>query len=120
MKIAILKGYDLEYDSDYNSYSRRVAESITDWAEVTQEEYQSLQYYLKQVDPKLTMIIERIPNERIPQLVQDCLKKAKQVELERQRYQAELEKRKAAQKAKKMEKERLKFLALKEKYENLS
>ena len=120
MKIAIVKGMEFSYDMDYNSYEKKIAESITDWAEVTLEEYQNLSYYLSCVSPKLNIIIERVDNARIPDLIKDCLTKAKSVAEERKKLQATYEKKKLEKSKKKSEKERQKFLALKKKYENQS
>ena len=120
MKIAIVKGTPFEYSNDYDSYNKIIATSITDWYEVNEEELKSLQYYLSQVYPKSNIIIERVNNAGIPDLIKDCLTKAKSVAAERKKLQADYEKKKLEKSKKKSEKERQKFLALKEKYENIS
>ena len=77
MKIAIIKNRDV---TSYDGYETKIADSITDWHEVTEEEYKTLQWWLKRTYPTYCLIVERVHNSIIPQLIVDCLKEATKAE----------------------------------------
>lgn len=113
-KIAIIRveGRYTHYD-DYDS----VIESISDWADVSNEEVKLLRRWLD----SNYRVLEFVPTERIPLLVKECL------ELSRKKEEAEIAKKAAAakkqlerdlkKKAKAEEQERLLLEELKRKYE---
>lgn len=97
-----------------------IVQSISDWAEVSDEEYTLLRRYL----PSDTYILEFTPVEEIPLLVKDFLKKAeaeKEAELARKKAAAKKKReRDLKKKAKTEEQERLLLEELKRKYEDYS
>jgi len=87
--IAIIRGRELH---DYESYSM-IIESITDWSEVSDEDYQILKQH--QYNGGDFTIIERIDSEEfISKTVEDYLKKARKLEAARLKKIKEKEKNK--------------------------
>ena len=115
-KIAIIQyNYQDFYNDDFYS-SKAVVESITDWTEVTDEEYKILKNGMRHVNGKYYAVIERPENE--PQFVKETVKSYldKIKKLEKARVDAQKRHEAKAQEAKE-KRERKQFEKLKAKFE---
>lgn len=104
-KIAIILGRDFQFDDgDYNTMTTRIAESVTDWVEVTDEEYELLKKAQNYDYHARFTLIERPKDELayIKKTVADYLKWAQKIEDQRL---AEKKKAEEASLARKMKKE---------------
>ena len=112
-KIAIIKTGSIPYYEDQSL----VSQSISDWAEVTEEQFNILCRY---VHTKELTIFEFFPTEKIPFLVEEFMDLAKKEDEERikQKEKAEKEKQeRALKKQAKTEKQQRELLAqLQEKF----
>ena len=92
-KIAIVK---TGYGGTYNAYTK-VIESITDWKEVTEEDFNLLSRYASRKD---MVVLEFFATEKIPSLIEEFVVIAKkdEAELDKQKALAEKARRERAMK----------------------
>jgi hypothetical protein len=122
--IAIIK-----WNDDLNNYEfeNKIIHSITDWSVVTNEEYDLLNIWLRNLKlPYNTYysIIERvdrlyIPEEfdNVPNLINECKKESEKFKKKQERIKKEEEKEKEKRRLAKEAREKKKFEELKKKFE---
>lgn len=97
--------------NDYIGYedSHTVIRSITDWTEVTREEWVALRAWVgrvKPIDGEYFHVIQKVPVDRMPSLISECLSEAKKFQ-EQQAKEKEERERKRKERAKEREKKKL-------------
>lgn len=117
--IAIIKPYHIERYDDYSV----LVESITDWSEVTDEEYALLCNWSNKYDYTVITRLDKQP-DFLPKTISAALKEAKkeQEELEKKKQEEQKLKleRELKRKARNEKKERELLEALQEKYKQVS
>ena len=100
-----------------------IAKSITDWKEVSDEEFTLLQRWINHVSKgtdDVMYILTRIPNDTIPSRIEDCKKAAVDFELKLEKERKDREQKKKERETKKKVKteaeQRKQFEELKEKF----
>lgn len=100
-----------------------IAKSITDWKEVTDEEFTLLQRWINhgiKNSDDVRYILTRYPNDNIPSCIEDCKKAAADLELKLAQERKDRERKKKEKEAKKKLKteaeQRKQFEKLKEKF----
>lgn len=97
--------------NEYFGYedSHTIIRSITDWTEVTREEWVALQAWvdtIKPIEGTFFQVIQKVPVDRMPSLISECLAEAKKF-AEKQAKEKEERERKRKERALKREKEKL-------------
>lgn len=99
-KVAIV-GYAVMQSNDYCANEELVATSITDWSEVTHDEYVLLVKYTNRISERAEHVYKVLirPNKTIEETIKECL-------LVQTRIEQEIEEKKAQQRKKRLLKEK--------------
>lgn len=124
-EIAILT-FHVEYTDCYDMRGD-LCDAITDWSEVSDDEYDLLERYLYRLQRRNNgryLLLERVDKELsetksyLPQLISECLKLAEKDKKAAEAEQKKKEEAKLKRDKKKQENERKKFEELKKKFGN--
>lgn len=106
-KVAIVKvGYNDKFD--YDDGISVSSELITNWTEITEEEFNILERYIRSLssDKYRYRLIEQLPEEEVFNTVQQFVEKAKEKEKQEAALKAERETKKLERERKKANKEK--------------